>query len=102
MEAIAAVEGVDGLFFGPDDIKVSYGLPMDTPITVDPISACGKKVAAAARAAGKFAMVPCMGGAEPIRWAKAAGYQAIAIASDCGLMRNGIGPILETAKAACN
>lgn len=33
IESIAAVEGVDALFFGPDDMRIRLGLPMDRPPT---------------------------------------------------------------------
>ena len=32
-EQIAAVDGIDILFFGPDDIRVCLQLPMDAPLT---------------------------------------------------------------------
>ena len=56
VEAIVAVEGVDAVFFGPDDMKVQMGLSVATPIlenarTLDAL----KRTVAAARNAGKIA-----------------------------------------------
>lgn len=54
--AIIAVEGIDMLFFGPDDMKVSMGLPIDTnPVEHPQLRQAMERVASAARTAGKFA-----------------------------------------------
>jgi len=53
--AIAAVEGVDALFFGPDDMKAGLGLPINAVVTETPVLRDAmRKTADAARAAGKF------------------------------------------------
>ena len=55
VEAIVAAEGVDTLFFGPDDMKVSMGIPIDTPPIED--TRLREAMAAtppAARRAGKY------------------------------------------------
>ena len=54
VEAIAAVEGVDVLFFSPDDIKVGLGIPVNTALTdSDKLAAAMKQVITAAKNAGK-------------------------------------------------
>ncbi len=54
-DKIAAVEGVDVLFVGPDDLKVQLGLPIDTPAHASPqIKEIMHTVAEAARKNGKF------------------------------------------------
>ncbi len=59
-EAIAAIDGVDGLFFGPDDWVLRQGLPMtnrDNTVLIPAI----KRVANACRANGKDCFAPGMG-----------------------------------------
>lgn len=53
---IAAVEGVDALFFGPDDMKMHMGIPINTPVEQsDKLLQAMETTAAAARNAGKAA-----------------------------------------------
>ena len=52
---IIQTEGVDGLFFGPDDMKVQMNLPVNTPVLGHPdLRKAMERTAAAAREAGKF------------------------------------------------
>ena len=54
--AIAATEGVDVLFFGPDDMKVRMGIPIDASLTESPrLADALAQTAAAAQNAGKIA-----------------------------------------------
>lgn len=56
VEAIAATPGVDGLFFGPDDMKVQMGIDVNTPPLEHPrLVEAMTRTAKAAREAGKFA-----------------------------------------------
>ena len=85
--AIAATEGVDVLFFGPDDMKVRLGIPIDTSIkdSVEVADALEQTVAAA-KAAGK--MVGCVAGTgEVIKLAISLGCQLIAGGGDVGFLR---------------
>ncbi|TFL19689.1 HpcH/HpaI aldolase family protein [Jannaschia formosa] len=52
-EEIAATEGIDGLFVGPADLSVCYGV---TDITAPPVRAAMERVGKAARANGKAFM----------------------------------------------
>ena len=55
-EEIIALEGVDGLLLGPDDLKIQLGLPIDTPwLESAPLRDAMRHVAEAARNAGKYA-----------------------------------------------
>lgn len=55
-DEIAAVDGIDLLFFGPDDMKVRMGIPINTPINEnDELRKAMAQTATAARNAGKFA-----------------------------------------------
>ena len=56
VEEIVAVDGVDGVFFGPDDVRIQLGLPMDSsPLDTPQLRDAMVKTAAAANAAGKTA-----------------------------------------------
>lgn len=86
-EAIAAVEGVDGLFIGASDLLWDLGLPgrYDAP----ELAAAVGRVAAAARAAGKFAG---MGGPReeaPWRGFLAAGMRMVLTENDLSLLMRG-------------
>jgi 4-hydroxy-2-oxoheptanedioate aldolase len=61
-EEIAATEGIDGLFFGPDDISMQDGLPMDKPRETTQLEGYMRTVAGCAERYGKFAgiTVPSM------------------------------------------
>jgi len=55
VEAIAATEGVDCLFFGPDDMKLRMGLGIETAVADSPaLQEAMRRTAAAARKAGVF------------------------------------------------
>jgi 4-hydroxy-2-oxoheptanedioate aldolase len=60
-DEIAAVAGVDALFFGPDDVALARGMRMDQPRAPDVFAAEMQAVAAAARRHGKIA-----GGSFPV------------------------------------
>ena len=85
----AAVHGVDALFFGPDDMKVAMGLPINTPIhESSALTEAMRRTARAARDAGKVA--GCVAGtAELIKLAVSLGYRLIAGACDVPLLRQG-------------
>lgn len=52
---IARTDGVDGLFFGPDDLKCRMQLPIDTAVTDDErLLAALRRTVSAATDAGKF------------------------------------------------
>ncbi len=53
-EAIASVKGVGALFFGPDDMKMRMGIPINTAVNESPeLAQAMAKVSRAARNAGK-------------------------------------------------
>lgn len=86
-EAIAAVEGVDALFFGADDLSLRMGLPMDQASPPGYHDKSRQIVADAAHAHGKLA-----GGifANPKSLVEAVemGFHLVVGAADCGLMGN--------------
>ena len=84
-EAIAAVEGVDVVFFGPDDMALREGLPMDAARPQGHFDEAHRRVAAAARAHGKHA-----GGVfvtpQAMCFAAEAGYRLVVCTADVMLL----------------
>lgn len=86
-EAIAAVEGVDCLFFGPDDMKMSLGLPMETPTTGDArLRQALEQTAEAAQAHARALGCVCPN-ADSARLAYSLGYRLIAGGGDAPFLR---------------
>lgn len=86
-EEIINTEGVDALFFGPDDMKMRMGLPMSTQLNEnDELRAALKTVADACTKAGKFAgcVTPT---AESIKMSKQLGYQLVVGGGDIAFLR---------------
>lgn len=78
--AIAAIDGVDGLFFGPDDWVLRQGMPMaarDNSVLIGAVA----RVADACRAVGKDCFAPGMG-AEGTAMMASAGVNYIVAGSD--------------------
>jgi len=78
MEAIAEIDGVDGLFFGPGDLSVAMGIPgqMDDPA----IEKARRRLAEVARSNGKIAATVC--GPDRIGELVDMGYNFLSIGSD--------------------
>lgn len=96
-EAIAAVEGVDGLFVGPADLSVSYGhQSLDNP----DLPAAMHRVGAAARAAGKGFV--SFTATEQIAqdWARDFGVHVFFVGSEQGWIRNGANAVARGVHAA--
>jgi 2-keto-3-deoxy-L-rhamnonate aldolase RhmA len=100
VERIAAVDGIDIIFPGMDDLKLSFGLPLDSAIaTTEPLAAARRKIAVAARNADKWAGCGIVDPAHLLSWA-GLGYQLVAIASDVGFLRTGARKALEGARSS--
>lgn len=86
-EEIVAVDGIDVLFFGSDDMKMRLGLPIDTPIhEPKELRRAAEAVAAAARNADKIA--GCVAAtAVSFRHAVSQGYRLIVGGADIGFLR---------------
>lgn len=54
-DAITAVDGVDGVVFGPDDMTLRQGLPMDQPREPGSLDKAYRTITSAAKANGKIA-----------------------------------------------
>jgi 4-hydroxy-2-oxoheptanedioate aldolase len=87
-EAIAATPGVDALFFGADDLKVRWGIPMNTAVPdSDQLSKAMEKTARAAKNAGKYA--GCVAVAVPtLSLAMSQGYLILAGGGDVVFFRD--------------
>jgi 4-hydroxy-2-oxoheptanedioate aldolase len=98
--AIINTEGVDALFFGPDDMKVRMGIPINTAITDHPqLREAMKATADAARKAGKIAgSVAATGPA--LQMAIELGYQLIVGGGDVAFIRTSAAARLDELKKA--
>ena len=97
-EAIAATDGIDALFFGPDDMKCRLGLPINTPPTEsDQLREAMESTAAAAKAAGKFC--GCIGANRAsLKMALEMGYQIIVGGADVIYLRESSAAFIEQVK----
>ena len=84
---IIALEGVDCLFFGPDDMKTRMGLPVNTRTTESPqLREAMELTVRAAKDAGKFAA--CVAPTpEALDMAAGMGYQMIVCGGDVHFLR---------------
>ncbi len=92
VDAIAATEGVDVLFVGPNDLSHSLGIPdqFDHPLFVDAIA----RVAEAAQRHGKAAGILAV---DPSRLSGyvAQGYTTIAMGSDTAIVAQGFQQLVQ-------
>lgn len=94
-EEMAAVEGVKALFFGPDDMKMRMGIPINTPIhESDKLAQAMDGMARITRDAGKFA--GCVAAqADSLKMAVSLGYRLIVGGSDVVFLRTASAAKLE-------
>lgn len=83
IDAIVAVEGLDGFFIGRGDLTVALGA---TGLADPRVRAAAEKILAAARAAGKPVCLMVASAAEAAEW-RALGASAFIVSSDQGFMR---------------
>lgn len=83
IEAIAKIDGVDGIFVGPNDLAADFGYPgqPSRPEIWSVILEAGKRIRATGKAAGTL-----LGRDEDIRQALDAGYNFVAVGSDNGVL----------------
>lgn len=86
LEAIAAVDGVDGLFIGPADLSASLGHPGDptAPMVLEAIDHGLRRIVASGKAAGIL-----MGDETLARQAIEAGACFVAVGTDVSLLARG-------------
>ncbi len=87
VDEIAETEGIDCLFFGPDDMKIQLGLPIDTTINKSKeLLQAMRKLAKASQKAGKFAACPAPT-IDELEVAVGLGYSLIVGGGDIGFLR---------------
>ncbi len=95
VEAIAALDGVDVLFVGPQDLSYALGVPGDRTAPV--FVAALDRVLRAARAAGKAAGLLVPDGASAARLVDA-GWQFLAVGSDGVLLAAAVSNEMRAAR----
>jgi 4-hydroxy-2-oxoheptanedioate aldolase len=97
VEAICAVEGLDGIFVGPNDTGLALGKrPVVDPVDPD-VNAAIARCLAAARAAGKHAGIFCPSGAVAARRA-ADGFDFVVCGNDANLLRAAVTAEVKAAR----
>ena len=87
VQEIAAVEGIDVLFFSPDDMKLSKNINVNTRLLDDDALVKGiKTVSDAARKNGKYCGIVAPGAPER-SFCVDMGYQLIVVGGDSGFIR---------------
>jgi 4-hydroxy-2-oxoheptanedioate aldolase len=86
IEAIAAIDGVDGLFIGPSDLAADFGHLGNTkqPDVVAAIEDAGKRIRATGKSAGMLT-----GNLDDVEPLFALGFNFTAVGSDVGLLARG-------------
>lgn len=98
-ERIAAVAGVDGLFLGPDDLMLRWGLSMTHPADWGKLSHAVEAVAKASREQGKSCV--CIGATEPaLSLYRSLGVTHVVAGSDAGFLSEGTRKALEPIRRA--
>jgi len=92
---IIAVEGIDVLFYSPDDLKLSLGIEVNTPLDGHPkLLEALETVGNAAKAAGKYCGVPARSPELAVK-CKSLGYQLIGGGNDAMFLRTSAVKALE-------
>jgi len=97
-KGIAKTRGVEVLFFGPDDLKIRLGLPIDTPIEesaelLDAMRSVAEAAADSGKSAGCVAATP-----RAMAAALSMGYRLIVGGSDVAFLRTAAGARLAELK----
>ena len=87
-DEIASVDGVDMLFYGPDDMAMQHGLPMDQPKPEELFKEALKKVADCAAKYNKLAGIVAVD-LQSYEKAVDLGYSLIVGSADVALLANG-------------
>lgn len=87
--AIAGTDGIDGLFFGPDDMKCQLAIPIDTAMVEEPrllaaLRQTGRAAAAAGKICGTVAANPAA-----VRASLDVGCRLLAAGADSAFLRQG-------------
>jgi 4-hydroxy-2-oxoheptanedioate aldolase len=88
LEAILAVDGLDGIYVGPNDLSISLGGPAGVDHADGPAADAVRTIGAACRRAGRIAGLFCGSPAHARRMA-ADGYALVNIGYDAGFLEAG-------------
>lgn len=87
-EELVSIDGVDGLFLGPDDLLIRDGLDVDSPKNVETIGRQMKSVAEACRKWNKWSV--CVGISDSAReMARDLGFRLVVSAGDVMFLASG-------------
>ena len=87
-DRLAALEGVDGLFLGPDDLLIRDGWDVDAPKDMKTIGRQSRHVGECCRRHGKLSV--CLGVSDAtLAMAKEFGYRLVVGAGDVGFLAGG-------------
>lgn len=98
LDGILSTPGVDSLFFGAEDFKLSLGHPVETPaLSIKEVAEAMTRTAQACKAAGQFSA--CLAYSEPaFRTVHAMGYNLIIAGSDSTFLRTGAAATLQNCR----
>ncbi len=97
LDAICAVDGLDGIFVGPSDLSISLGTKPPPKWREAPLAPALESCLKAARKAGKMAGVFCTSPDMAADMRKA-GYDMLVLANDSVMLRGAAQQWLETAR----
>lgn len=98
LDDILGVEGVDGVFVGPSDLSIALSDGRKSEPRGPALMEAAGRIAARARAHGKYAAMFCFDGADAAAIA-ALGFRLCSIGTDQGLLRAAASAELEAARA---
>jgi 4-hydroxy-2-oxoheptanedioate aldolase len=87
VDAIAAIDGLDGLFVGPSDLSLALGVAPAPKWREAPLAGAIERIRASAKAHGKFAGIFC-GSADMAVDMAAAGFDMVVPGNDAILLRS--------------
>lgn len=96
---ILAVDGLSGIYVGPNDLCLSYGLPPKAESDDEPVASLVRDLAARCRTRGRIAGIFCSGGAGARR-RLAEGYAMVSPGSDVALLGSAARAGIAEAKRA--
>jgi 4-hydroxy-2-oxoheptanedioate aldolase len=89
LDAICAVDGLDGVFVGPSDLSLALGVHPTPRWKDEPLAGALKQILAAARRAGKMAACFCAGSEAMSIDMKKLGFDFVIVAIDSALVSVG-------------
>ena len=98
VEDIAAVDGITGLFVGPNDLALSLGLASGSNREEPQMLDAFRRIVAAARAAGKDCGIYCTNAAYARRMADL-GFSMVTAAGDAALLSAAAAKVVEDVRA---